>query len=78
MENIEDKKFLTHELAIKTLKDWAKEHGKNPTQEELEDCIDVHWDEDGKWMVSNMDEFKNNPPAGAYFGITNYLEDIDE
>jgi hypothetical protein len=41
MESIEDKKFLTRELAIMTLRTWAKEHGKKPTQEELEDCIDV-------------------------------------
>jgi DNA-directed RNA polymerase specialized sigma subunit len=55
MENIDDKKFLTRELAIKTLNDWAKEHGKKPTQEELEECIDIHWEKDGKWMMSNMD-----------------------
>jgi hypothetical protein len=31
MENVEDKKFLTRELAIMTLRAWAKEHGKKPT-----------------------------------------------
>ncbi|MDR1399042.1 MAG: Dyp-type peroxidase [Treponema sp.] len=78
MENIEDMKFLTRELAIMMLRTWAKEHGKKPTQEELEDCIEVRWEEDGRWMASNMDGFIDNLPAGAYYGIINYLEDIDE
>jgi len=78
MVNIEEQKFSTRELAIMALKSWAKEQGKKPTQEELDECIDVHWEENGRWMASNMDGIKDNPPPNAYYGITNYLEDIDD
>jgi hypothetical protein len=35
------------------------------------------WGKGGRWMVSNMNEIKDNPPANAYY-VTNYFEDIDE
>jgi len=78
MLNIEEQKFSTRELATLALKSWAKEHGKKPTQEELDECIDVHWEENGRWMISNMDGVKDNPPPNAYYCVTNYLEDIND
>jgi hypothetical protein len=62
MENIEDMQFAAEELAIMTLRSWAKEHGKKPTQEELEECIEECWDVTGE----------------MWYGIINYLDDIEE
>ena len=62
MENIEEQKFETIELAIMALKDWAKEHGKEPTQEELDECIH---------------EYLEAGDPNVYYTIINFLEDIE-